>query len=348
MEIPTEKQILLNWDNGYNKPVVSFLCTSYNQEAYIEETIKGFLCQRLSYPFEIIMHDDNSTDNTKKIIEQYKSQYPNIIKTIFQDQNQYSQGNSPLLIGVDSCISEYIAICEGDDFWINPNKTMNQLKIMLDDTSITMVVSQGKAEENGKIIDKVIGYHGEKVREISAQYILDYAGSLAPTASYLVKKEYLKESLQVFKDAPIGDLFIELYNAVYGKLIYYPEINVIYRRMAKNSWSSKVASNLHSAIEHSEGMRKTIEASKELDGFNELDWTGSRSSNLFNLAINHLYHNDVEGFKKYIILSNRKKRLTGRKLLIFKMKNYGQALHYLLHARKYTLSKYKLFKFGLR
>ena len=341
MRIPTEEEILKNWTDDRKRPVVSFLCTSYNQDMYIEDTIKGFLIQRTPYPFEIIIHDDNSLDNTQNIILQYQSKYPRIIKTILQEENQYSQGKSTLLIGLHLCNSEYIAICEGDDYWINPNKTVNQLKEMFDDTDITMVVSQGKAEQNGKVIDPVIGYHGNRLRKISAQYILDNPGSLAPTASYLVKKRYLIEALETFKDAPVGDLFIELYNAVYGKLIYYPEVVCVYRKMAKNSWSASMALSLNNAIKHSEAMQKTIDKSKELDGFEGLDWSSSRAGSLFNLAINHLYQNDIDGFKKYIILSSAYKEPKGRKKIIFKMRSYGQFLYYALHIRKYIQSKFR-------
>lgn len=341
MKIPTEKEILKKWTDVHKKPVVSFLCTSYNQDMYIEDTIKGFLIQRTPYPFEIIIHDDKSLDNTQNIILQYQSKYPRIIKTIFQKNNQYSQGKSPLLIGLGLCNGEYIAICEGDDYWINPNKTVNQLKEMFDDTDITMIVSQGKAEQNGKVLNRVIGYHGNSLKKISAQYILDNPGSLAPTASYLVKKKYLIEALEIFKDAPVGDLFIELYNAVNGKLVYYPEVVCVYRSMAKNSWSSRMASNPDNAIKHSKAMQKTIDKSKDIDGFKELDWTGSRAGNLFNLAILHLYNNDTEGFEKYITLSNTYKQLKGRKRIIFKMRNHGQFLYYALHARKYIQAKFQ-------
>lgn len=341
MRIPTEEEILKNWTDDRKRPVVSFLCTSYNQDMYIEDTIKGFLIQRTPYPFEIIIHDDNSLDNTQNIILQYQSKYPRIIKTILQEENQYSQGKSPLLAGLNMCNSEYIAICEGDDYWINPNKTVNQLKEMFDDTDITMVVSQGKAEQNGKVLDRVIGYHGNGLKKISAQYILDNPRSLAPTASYLVKKKYLTEALETFKDAPVGDLFIELYNAVYGKLIYYPEVVCVYRKMAKNSWSASMALSLNNAIKHSEAMQKTIDKSKELDGFNKLDWTSSRARGLFNLAILHLYNNDTEGFKKYVILSSAYKKPTGRKKIFFKMRNYGQFLYYALHTRKCIQTNFK-------
>ena len=340
MTILTEKEIINRFDADWSKPMVTFLCTTYNHQDYIEYTIKGFLIQKTSFPYEILIHDDCSTDDTRKVIDSYKAKYPNLIKTIYQKQNQYSQGNPVTLIAAKQARAEYIALCEGDDYWINENKIEKQLRLMLEDPSITMVVSSGKAKYGDKVSSNILGSHGNEIKQISAQYILDSTGSLAPTASYIVKKEFLIKSRELFKDAPVGDLFIELYNAVYGKLIYYPEVVCVYRKMAKNSWSASMALSLNNAIKHSEAMQKTIDKSKELDGFNKLDWTSSRARSLFNLAILHLYNNDTEGFKKYITLSSNYKRPKGSKRLIFKMKSHGHFLYYLLHARKYCKKLY--------
>ena len=339
--VPTEEEIISRLDADWSKPLVTFLCITYNQQDYIEDTLIGFLRQETSFPYEILIHDDCSTDNTVNLINRYKIQYPNLIKTILQTTNQYSQGIPPTMIAPKYATAEYIAICEGDDYWINDNKTENQLRLMLADPSITMVISSGKAQYGDKISSNILGSHGNEIKQISAQYILDSKGSLAPTASYLIKKEFLIKSRELFKDAPVGDLFIELYNAVYGKLIYYPEVVCVYRRMAKNSWSSRMALSLDNAIKHSEAMQKTIDKSKELDGFNKLDWSSSRANNLFNLAINHLYQNDIDGFKKYIILSSAYKKPTGRKKIFFKMRNYGRFLYYALLTRKYIQTKFQ-------
>lgn len=341
--IPNEVDIINSIDADWSKPIVTFLCITYNQQDYIADAIEGFLTQKTSFPYEILIHDDCSTDDTRKVIDSYKAKYPNLIRTVYQKENQHSKGEPITLVAARYARTEYIALCEGDDYWINNNKTENQLNLMLKDPSITMVVSSGKEQYGDKITSNIVGFNGNKVRQINPQYILDSKGSLAPTASYIVKKEFLIKSRELFKDAPVGDLFIELYNAVYGKLIYYPEVVCVYRRMAKNSWSSKMASNLDNAIKHSEGIQKTIEYSKKLDGFKSLDWTNARASNLFNLAILHLYQNDIDGFKKYIGLSNTYKTPKGRKRIIFKMRNHGQFLYYVLHTRKYILSKLRSF-----
>lgn len=109
------------------QPLVSILCASYNQEKYIAQAIEGFLMQKVNFPVEIIIHDDASTDGTANIIRKYEAKHPNIIKGIYQTENQYSK-KIPVW---DTFIypkarGKYFAECEGDDYWTDPNKLQMQ------------------------------------------------------------------------------------------------------------------------------------------------------------------------------------------------------------------------------
>ena len=81
----------MNRNFNAEKPLVSIDCLTYNQEKYIEETLRGFLIQETNFPFEILIHDDASTDNTPNIIKKYEKEYPDLIKPIYQNENQYSK-----------------------------------------------------------------------------------------------------------------------------------------------------------------------------------------------------------------------------------------------------------------
>lgn len=326
----TENQIIERFGFDWSKPKVAFLCTSFNQEDYIEDTINSFLSQETSFPYEIIIHDDKSTDKTQEIIKRYKKEYPRIINLIVQDENQYSKGYSTILIAARTAKSEYIAICEGDDYWISVDKAEKQYKLMSNDTSITMTVAPSRIIENGSMIDTVYGYHGENLKSISAQEILSMYNSLAATPSYMVKKEYLIKALEVFESAPVSDVFIELYNAVYGKIIYYPEIHVVFRKMSKNSWTERMAKDLNSTIMHTKSLEKTVKRSKGIKGFKELDWSMKLSNSYFNLAISHLNHNKFHGFKENIEISNSYKTLQGKKKVLFKLRNYPKFVNKIL------------------
>src|SRR5690554_319935 len=100
------------------QPLVSICCLAFNHEKYIEICLEGFLFQKTTFPFEVLIHDDASTDRTAEIIKEYERKYPHIIKSIYQTQNQYSKG-----VGVNRVFNfpraqgKYIAMCEGDDYW---------------------------------------------------------------------------------------------------------------------------------------------------------------------------------------------------------------------------------------
>lgn len=123
----SESEIMARWGGNIDKPVLSVQCIAYNHEGFIEDAIKGILIQQTSFPIEVWIHDDASTDGTRGIIETYQSKYPRIIKTVLQASNQYSKGIKPGALLLDRCIGKYIAVCQGDDFWIDELKLQKQV-----------------------------------------------------------------------------------------------------------------------------------------------------------------------------------------------------------------------------
>ena len=115
-----------------DKPIVSICCITYNHSLYIKDAIEGFLKQRTSFNFEIIIHDDASTDETKAIIEKYVSKYPNKINFFYQTENQYSKGVRGIAakFTFPQARGKYIALCEGDDYWTDPHKLQKQVDFL--------------------------------------------------------------------------------------------------------------------------------------------------------------------------------------------------------------------------
>ena len=123
----TEKEIMKNWVGDISNPLVTIKCITYNHEQYISDALDGFLMQETTFPFEVIVHDDASTDNTAKIIKEYEKKYPNIIKPIYETENQYSKHDESITRIINSKIKgKYIAFCEGDDYWTNSKKLQIQ------------------------------------------------------------------------------------------------------------------------------------------------------------------------------------------------------------------------------
>lgn len=125
-----ENEITKEWKG--KKIAVSINCITYNHELYIEEAIDSFLLQKTTFPYEIIVHDDCSTDRTAELLHKYESAYPSILKVVYEDENQWSKGNKNVFgIGCRLSRGKYIALCEGDDFWCDNNK-LSKLKQILD------------------------------------------------------------------------------------------------------------------------------------------------------------------------------------------------------------------------
>ncbi len=113
-----------------NQPLVSIICNTYNHENFIGKAIDGFLMQRTTFPVEILIHDDASTDNTALIVKEYELKHPELIKPIYQKINQYSQGIKPRTFQLPRARGKYIALCEGDDYWTDPLKLQKQVEFL--------------------------------------------------------------------------------------------------------------------------------------------------------------------------------------------------------------------------
>lgn len=112
-------------------PLVSVCCTAYNHERFIRQCLDGFVTQKTSFSFEVIVHDDASTDGTQDIIREFAARYPDIIKPIYQTENQYSKGVRINLTYIFPRIKgKYVAICEGDDYWTDPYKLQKQVDFL--------------------------------------------------------------------------------------------------------------------------------------------------------------------------------------------------------------------------
>lgn len=106
---------------------VSVYCLAYNHAKYIRKTLEGFVNQKTTFKYEVIVHDDASKDSTAEIIAEYAKEYPEIIKPIYQKENQYSQGVHILETHIFPRMQgRYVAICEGDDYWNDDYKLQKQ------------------------------------------------------------------------------------------------------------------------------------------------------------------------------------------------------------------------------
>lgn len=134
----------------HTTPVVSICCATYNHEAFIRRALDGFLIQRVNFPIEIVINDDASLDRTPEILREYEQQYPDLFRVTYQSENQYSKGAKPFPhLLYPQARGRYIALCEGDDYWIDPNKLQKQVNYLETHPECALTCGGYKKESNG-------------------------------------------------------------------------------------------------------------------------------------------------------------------------------------------------------
>lgn len=222
--------------------VVSILCATYNHEKYIRQAIESFLAQKTNFKFEILVHDDASIDGTADIIRQLSNEYPNRIFPIFQVENQYSKGVIILDILLKAARGKYIAICEGDDYWSNPDKLQLQVEWLEAHSDYSACVHNTKIINCENRTESVSNKEDIVDRDFTLGDILSRgAGLTFHTSSVLARREYISQKPEFYYISMrhhIGDFPLAIWYALNGKIRYLSKTMSVYRRFSvPSSWS---------------------------------------------------------------------------------------------------------------
>lgn len=182
--------IIINWKEEGQKPFVSILCDTYNHEKYIRETLEGFLKQRTEFPFEIIVHDDASTDNTSAIIKEFAEKYPQIIKCILQKENQYSKKvNFWSDITFPKAQGKYIALCEGDDYWIDESKLQKQVDFLENNPDYVITWTDFYNKKEDELVPN------DYINTLPEVYTIDFDTLFNPYCTYTLTCVFRKDAV---------------------------------------------------------------------------------------------------------------------------------------------------------
>jgi glycosyltransferase involved in cell wall biosynthesis len=240
IELRSEEDIVADWQN-VNDIIVSVVCAAFNHESYIEDAIKSFLIQETDFAFEVIINDDASTDSTTNIIRHYQELYPKIIKPIYQSVNQYSQGLRPHSTLFQNAIGKYLAICEGDDYWVCPKKLQTQMEVFQKFPNISLCFHSAIELNIAKKTSEVVCNHFDASQQVTMDNVIRGKGGYMPTASLMFKNVQLEKLVQSYKNAPIGDFFIQVFMSSLGGAYYINEAKCVYRRNSLGSWTESQA-----------------------------------------------------------------------------------------------------------
>lgn len=226
--------------------LVSVICTAYNHEKYIKYALDGFIMQKTDFKYEILINDDASTDNTAQIIKDYEYKYPELIKAIYQQENQYSKRKSITGLLLEKASGQYLAFCEGDDYWIDENKLQKQVDFLKSNPDYSAVY------HNVLVVDENNNVYKEEQRSFpfSDEYTVKketlYPGTLCGQLASLVCINYwnrLKENdkLEYFTCRANGDVKLNLLLSMFGHIKYFKEIMSCYRRTySGDSWNARI------------------------------------------------------------------------------------------------------------
>lgn len=211
------------------EPLVSIDCMAYNHEAYIRKALEGFLMQKTDFTFEVLIHDDASTDQTANIIRKYEKIYPDIIKPIYQKENQYSKGvEISKEFQYTRASGKYIAICEGDDYWIDPLKLQKQVDFLEENSDFSMSCHNAITLWEYKQKRPELFTPDDLPSVLGITDVLK--GWLIPSASILFRTKLAQQLPDWQSKVYNGDYFLHLWCAHHGKIKYFDELMGIYRK----------------------------------------------------------------------------------------------------------------------
>ncbi|MFT4102681.1 MAG: glycosyltransferase [Burkholderiaceae bacterium] len=234
LSVPDEARIIARWE-GRVDPLVSIICTTYNHERFVESALRGFLGQDCKYPFEILIHDDASTDATQAVIRRWRDRYPNLIKPLLQTRNQFSQGIRPWETMLARARGDFIALCEGDDYWIHPGKLSLQIGYLLKHPDVVC-----SAHNHYHLIEMMAsvlpGQTGRHDVLVSAEQLMGVQKMLwAPT---LVFRRLFTELPPERDIAAFGDQFLISYLGTFGKAACFDSFfGAVRRENEFSTWS---------------------------------------------------------------------------------------------------------------
>jgi len=232
----TEEDIIKEWEGDIDKPIVSICTITYNHEKYISQALDSFLMQKCNFPFEIIIDDDCSIDKTADIIKEYKERYPNIIKANLRQKNVGMFING--FENINKAKGKYIALCDGDDYWIDPYKLKKQVEFLDNNPDFTLVGSRVKLNnQNSETIGTKPGVY--EYRDMLQRCFL-------LTLTVMFRREnYTQEAKEFIKSVSGGDWAIFLTQLKYGKAKVFEEPFGVYREHSGGVFSSLDTFNKH-------------------------------------------------------------------------------------------------------
>jgi glycosyltransferase involved in cell wall biosynthesis len=210
----------------HNKPLVSACIITYNHEEFIEEALKGAISQKINYPYEIVIGNDKSTDNTAQICHKYQDQHPELIHLIDNEQNLGIVGN--WVSTFKKSRGKYIAICEGDDYWTDSQKLQHQIDFLEENPQYSACAHQSLViYEDGNKEPHTFNKQNTD-RDLETKDLIGLRKF--HSASFVFRSDILHKSPAFPENITAADRALFILCASHGPIRYMKEPMCIYRK----------------------------------------------------------------------------------------------------------------------
>lgn len=246
--------------------LVSITSLAYNHERYVRRALDSFVSQKTDFAFEILIHDDASTDGTAAIIREYEEKYPELMRPVYQTENQHSKG---VKVGVElhrRARGKYIAFCEADDYWTDPLKLQKQVDYLEAHPECSLCVhAAGTVDADGNPLPRMFRA-SEHDCDFDATDVILSGGGMFQTNTMLARREFMTSYPDFYYHSTVGDYPFQIYMGMCGKIHYLNEVLSVYRVQAVGSWSASVLTSTEKTVKHCENMCRLLEEIAVYDG----------------------------------------------------------------------------------
>lgn len=213
---------------------VTVLIVTYNHEKYIAQALDGVLMQETDFEYEIVVIEDCSTDATREILRAYQAQYPAKIRLRLATRNQCS--NKAFVEEFQASSSSYVAILDGDDYWISPKKLQKQVEFLRAHPECVLCFHNAKKVYEDQRLP--ISYNPPDQKTFSGLEDI-WQGCFIASPTPMFRKNVLRELPQWYSNLPFGDWPLHILYAEHGKIGYIDEILAVHRIHSGGVWSKQ-------------------------------------------------------------------------------------------------------------
>ncbi|SMD46058.1 Glycosyltransferase involved in cell wall bisynthesis [Aquiflexum balticum DSM 16537] len=221
-------------------PLLSICCITFNHFNYIRSALGGFINQDVDFPVEILIHDDCSTDGTRKIIWEFGEKYPDKVFPVLQSENQYSKIGPQRMASnfLQQAKGKYIALCEGDDYWTDPLKLRRQVSFLEENPDFSVCFHGCQVLEKGILKDDYITANRlDRGKSVYDTYDLA-KGNFVHTPSIVFRNTPKIYQEEMFLRSEVGDYMLLLLLSLEGKIKRLDENMAVYRVHGDGVWSN--------------------------------------------------------------------------------------------------------------